>query len=263
MNQSKKLLMNALLIMVLLVGCATTQQDFYIDDEPSINYGLIEPQTPSVVLDVLAEYILEEEYIYTPVNDDDIQCEMVLLYTAFLESKYWAQVPSGQSDTLINVSARITDKHIFDFDGDDVLDLWFRAVLYGETEFVSPRWSASITGFATIVDGEVVLLLSGYTTGGSAGGNFVAFGYDQETSEDIIIHHHFAGGFGGIHNGSTIYSMKNGELTPLHWFSYTHFWAPHTYHGGDEEHIFIVNGEDVCYDVYTQTASRFVMFIDW
>jgi len=193
---------------------------------------------------------------------DEIQCKTELLYLAFLESSYWLQVPCfqccGELKPIFNFDDwRITDKSIFDFDGDGVLDLWFRAV-WGEEDFISPRWSSSITGFATIKNNEVVLLLSGYTTGGSIGGDFVAFGYDQETFEYVIILNGFAGGFGGNYSSTIIYSMQTGELARLYWIDYTYFWAAH--HAGEEEHIFRVSGEDVCYEVYAQIANRFTIF---
>jgi len=252
-----KIIISAMFIMVLIVlfvGCAAAQQDFYIQSEPnpSFLYDTIEPplKNPSSVL--------EEDYLH--ISSDGIQCKAELLYLAFLESDYWLRVRClqccGELEPILNCGRwRITDKNIFDFDGDGVLDLWFRAV-GGERDFISPRWSSSITGFATIKDDEVVLLLSGYTTGGSIGGDFVAFGYDQETLEYVIILNGFAGGFGGNSSSSRIYSMRNGELTKLYWISHIYFWASH--HNGEEKHIFRVNGEDVCYEVYAQIVNRFI-----
>ena len=153
-------------------------------------------------------------------------------------------------------NARITDRLIFDFDDDGVRDLWFRAVL-DERAFESPRWSNSITGFATIKDDEVVLLLSGYTSGGSIGGDFITFGYDQKTSEYVIVVNRFTGGFGGTHNGGSIYSMQNGELTRLYSFDYIFFWGNHLSGNEEDEHVFKVNGEDVCEEVYYALISRF------
>jgi len=254
----KAIIINAMLAMVLFVGCVATPQDFYIPTEPNPNflYDTIEPPPQNQF------FVLEEDYLHS--SGDEMRCETELLYLAFLESDYWLLVRCllccGEPVPILNSSHwRITDKNIFDFDDDGVLDLWFRAVR-GDEDFISPRWSSSITGFATIKDGEVVLLLSAYTTGGSIGGDFVTFGYDQETFEYVLVRSGFAGGFGGNYNSAIIYSMQNGELTRLYWFDHTHFWASH--HGGEEEHIFRVNGEDVCYEVYAQIANRFLKLID-
>ncbi|MCL2387693.1 MAG: TraB/GumN family protein [Defluviitaleaceae bacterium] len=211
------------------------------------------PQNQSSVLQSLA---LEGVHI----SSSDIQCEAELLYLAFLEAEDWLRVRCFQCcGELVPIhncgNWRITDKNIFDFDGDGVLDLWFRAV-WGEEDFISPRWSSSMTGFATIADGEVVLLSSGYTSGGSIGGDFVTFGYDQETSEYVLMLRGFMGGFGGNYNSANIYSMRNGELTRLYRIDNTFLGAAHN--DGEDEHIFRVNGEEVSYEVYTRIANRFL-----
>ena len=55
-----------------------------------------------------------------------------------------------------------------------------------------------VSGFYTIVKGEVVPLLQGHVTGGSMGGTHVAFVYNQETSEFFVALLGHAGGFGGF-----------------------------------------------------------------
>jgi len=251
-------IISTVLIMVLFAGCTTTQQDFYIQSEPNPNfsYDTIEPPPQN------QSSVLGEDYLH--ISSDEMQSKAELLYLAFLESDYWLRVRClqccGELEPILNCGRwRITDKNISDFDGDGVLDLWFRAV-WGEEDFISPRWSSSITGFATIKDDEVVLLLSGNTTGGSIGGDFVTFGYDQETLEYVIILSGFAGGFGGNSSSASIYSMQNGELIRLYWISHIYFWASH--HDGEEKHIFKVNGEDVCYEIYAQIVNRFLIFIN-
>ena len=229
--------------MVLFAGCTAAQQDFYIRNESDfVLRDILETQNPA----------FEGDYLHT----NDVQCEAELLYQTFLESDYWLRVRCFQCcGNLMQIpdcgNWRVTDKKIFDFDG--VPNLWFRAV-WSEEDFISPRWSGSITGFATVEAGEVVLLLSGYTSGGSIGGDFVAFGYYAETSEYVIVLRSFSGGFGGNYIGASIYSVRAGGLTRLHQIAYTYFWASH--HGGEGEHIFEVNGERVCYDVYAQIANR-------
>jgi len=270
--------------MVLLVGCATPQQGFYIQEETEFDilYDTIDiidppPQNPSLILEDsedLEDVVLEEAYTSSLADNiqyeenypiiEIIRCEIEELYLAFLqESSNWLRIACFQCcGELLPISytfgpVRITDRLIFDFDGDGVRDLWFRAVL-DEREFVSPRWSNSITGFATIKDDEVVLLLSGYTSGGSIGGDFITFGYDQKTSEYVIVVNRFTGGFGGNHNGGNIYSMQNGELTRLYSFDYIHFWANHLNGNEEDEHLFKVNDEEVCEEVYyTLIISRF------
>jgi len=209
-----------------------------------------------------SQVLLNENNPANDVENTYIQCDSELLYVAFLDSDYWLLMwcpqccgyflPISNGDNW-----RISDKRLFDFDNDGVIDLWFRAVS-GEEDFISPRWSSSITGFATIRDGEVFLLLNGFTTGGSIGGSFVTFGYDQENSEYVLVVSSFAGGFGGNYSGARIYSMQNGEVTRLYRIGYTHLWASH--HGGEESHIFTVDGENVCYDVYAQIADRFLKY---
>lgn len=178
------------------------------------------------------------------------------MYTAFLESGDWAVIPNMQAGGYLTINPdglfEITGTSILDFDGDGVLDLWFRA------ESVRRRCrftnSAVITGFATIVDGEVVQLLHGYITGGSIGGTFVTARFNTETSEHLIMRGYFSGGWGGRSSGANLYSMHNGELTLEYWFERRHYME--TIHEEAKE-LFWVNGEEVSEDDYNQFTSRF------
>ena len=261
MNRIKPTKIMLIIALILLVGCGA---DGSFDAEAPLQsvgnsciYGISEMPHGEPNIPLVSDYSDEKVLYDVHNNSTDMQCEATSLYLAFLESSDWVWVDChqccGRVQSTWRDDWRITDKTIFDFDGDGVPDLWFRAV-WGEDEFISPRWSNSITGFATIVDGEVVLLLSGYTTGGSIGGDFITSAYDQETSEYVIVVHSFVGGFGGIFNGSRFYSMQNGKLTRLYSICVTYYWATQ---GREEEYLFTVNGEDVSFEIYVSILYRF------
>ena len=178
------------------------------------------------------------------------------LYEAFLETDAWVYINCPQCCGLTNVSNNgwfeITAKRILDFDGDGILDLWFRA------EDTSGGREV-ITGFATIADGRVVLLLSGYISGGSIGGTFITSAYNQETSQHVIKLRGLIGGFGGRVHYAEFYSMENGELTLLYsiWHEYHRPWGH-----SEAEEIFKVNGEEVSEEVHNQIAGKFIDPVD-
>ena len=178
------------------------------------------------------------------------------LYEAFLESGNWVRIWCPQRGEMVssvnNGRYEITAKRIFDFDGNGTLDLWFRAEDTNSSIEV-------ITGFATIVDGQVMLLLSGYASGGSIGGTFVTSAYNQETSEHVITRRGLIGGFGGRVHYADFYSMENGELTLLYSIWHESHWPAG---GGEVEEIFKVNSEEVSDEVYNQIAGKFIAPID-
>ena len=206
--------------------------------------------------------IIDLSLIYQ--KTDDMAFEYGL-YLAYLESDEWAWMPDPFGERpyeMMNFIAYgskfvISATRILDFDGDGVLDLWFRAQ---DTDYSESFGGPTITGFCTIIDGKVVRLLHGYISGGSIGGNYVTSGYDQETSEHILVLRGFAGGFGGRASYAKCFSMENGELTELYEIWHTHYWADwEAEHGyGEDEEIFMVNGEEVSEEIFNKIASRFI-----
>ena len=190
----------------------------------------------------------------------DIEYEMPFeyaLYIAFLESSDWVWRMCQQCCGLSHFpndggAFEITAKRILDFNGDGTLDLWFRAEnISSVTRWPSNRTNA-ITVFATIVDGEVMVLLRGYFTGGSIGGSYVTSAYAQETSEHLVVLSGFAGGFGGLMTGARFYHVHEGELAKLYSIEYWYYFET------ELEERFIVNGEEVSAEVYNQISSRLI-----
>ena len=232
--------------------------------------NLIKNIMPIVILFSLvgctaSDEIIQEIDIHL-VSEDETPFEYAL-YTAFLESDDWVWVNCPQSGEFININNaghyEITGKKILDFDGDGVLDLWFMAESINRTnDFISVivrNGTEVISGFATIVDGEVVLLIKGYVTGGSIGGTFVSSAYNQRTSKHVIKYQGHAGGFGGRANWARYYSMQNGELTQLYSIWHEYYWATEQ---RQTEETFAVNGEDVSEEFFMQIARNFIAPVD-
>ena len=73
----------------------------------------------------------------------------------------------------------------------------------------------SYTGLYSIKNGTLNELVIGYECGGTAGGNYVSFFKDTETSRILIGDVNNAGGIMGSANSSDIYEYQNGEAKKI------------------------------------------------
>jgi len=73
----------------------------------------------------------------------------------------------------------------------------------------------SYSGFYSVKDEQLNILVSGYECGGSAGGDSICFWQDTQTLEIYIGTYYHRGGFGGYSNGGHAFRVENGDVIPV------------------------------------------------
>jgi hypothetical protein len=134
-----------------------------------------------------------------------------VIYEDFLNSTKWREVEdTTQWDEPFEVnSVEIESKKIFDLDGDGVPELWFVARTPGD------GGGEEVSSFCTIIENEVKVLLSGYRSGGTIGGDWIGICFDNGTSKHIVGLFGYTGGFGGIMSWAVYYSYEEGTLNRI------------------------------------------------
>jgi hypothetical protein len=188
-----------------------------------------------------------------PVSDG--VCEYVL-YDAYIASNEWAWVLDDHTDSIINyVDAYgefvITEKKIFDLDGDGTPELY---LLMTHPVHGGVRGNMEISVLCTIVDGQVVRLLYGYASGGTMGGTYVEFRYNTELSRNVAVRTWYIAS--GYHLGMDVYLMEDGGLV-----LYESLWAHGNHH--TEETVFEINSVVVSEEVYKGVMGKYVYVFDW
>lgn len=112
---------------------------------------------------------------------------------------------SWGSETIEN-NGYMKDYKLYDIDGSGKPILYFSAQPY-----ISMLFSLSDSGFYSIKDNQLNLLVTAHECGGSMGGDYVHLVYDKKTNQTMIGTTIHTGGFGGFADGLTIYSYKNKE----------------------------------------------------
>lgn len=138
------------------------------------------------------------------------------IYKDYIESEKWRtytyHTASGTDSTVTNNELILSNKDIFDFDGDGIPEL----LLYARNpKRYSPRGVETKSYLYTIVNGKPKIILSGYTCGGTLGGNTVCFAYDNLTSKYVVGLSSYTGGFGGDGHSYEWYKYDKGELTQI------------------------------------------------
>jgi hypothetical protein len=203
------------------------------------------------------------------------QTDYNTIYENFLKSKEWRKVKQGEEPFEID-SVEVESKKIFDFDSNGIPELWFIAKTSGEASMGKEE----ISGFCTITDNKVKILLSGYISGGTIGGDSVDIRFDKKTSEHVVGLTGYAGGFGGNMSWANYYSYKTGTLNQIIQFSQMsqideqyddkELQDPALYYiekenpfksSGAKSYITIykVNDKQITKEVYQKTVKRFIL----
>ena len=171
------------------------------------------------------------------------------LLADYVESGQWLSDYHEQSDGFYDSELEITASKIFDFDGDGISELWLEA--YEN----SVMWGWGITGFYTVLDGEVTTVLSGEVSGGSIGGDRVVTSYDALLERHVLGKIGTVGGFGGQNTYSFYYDYAEGALTELTSFEATVYWD-------EDEYECVVNENEASLEQYVAMESRFTEPVD-
>ena len=114
------------------------------------------------------------------------------LYYDFMETDEWKFANGeGSENGFIDDSFEYVDYILVDVDNNGVEELWV------ESSEWNPMFPHSVSGLYTIINGEVIRVISGYETGGSIGGNKLKLFYDTFTDSYVPTLQGHIGGFGG------------------------------------------------------------------
>lgn len=198
-------------------------------------------------------------------------------YNEFLNSNKWRKINLyNEGESEIN-SVEIVAQKIFDFDDNGIPELWFVAKTPGNKDSSKGE---EISGFCTIDNNKVKILLKGYISGGTIGGETINILYDKEMSQHVIALIGYSRGFNGNMAWGEYYSLNNGLFDKVAQISQIsqvgnqyediELQDPKLYYvekesplesSDDEKYITVykVNEKQVSIEEFNQIKSRFVL----
>ena len=192
------------------------------------------------------------------------------IYLECLESGAWRELLESEDTPLSYLEYYdISATTMFDLDGNGVFELLFEAYVEGG---VRPE---GVSGMFSIMDGEVITLLSAAESGGSIGGDRLLFHYDTKTNKDVVEHSAYAGGFGGYSSYGLFLDYSGGEFSMLMSYEvltmfndleetvkefaalYDNYYV--TREDGDisEVTVYLIDDQDVMEEDYAEAFDRF------
>ncbi len=141
---------------------------------------------------------------------DNNSKEYNIIYDKYINSNEWKKVKQENKTYDID-SVEIDFYKIYDFNNDGIPEFWYIA---RESDY-DVEGGIELSGFCTIVDNNVKVLLTGYRSGGTIGGDSIKMYFDEETSHHVIGLTGYASGFGGKTSWAEYYTLKDASLNQL------------------------------------------------
>ena len=179
---------------------------------------------------------------YSGIIDFNEYYRQTSIYWDYIKSNEWRSF-SREIGPRVEELDR-TQTIFYDFDGDGVLEMWFKA-----SNGKSSGWPETLSLFCTIKNGRVEQLLKSGECGGELGGDYVTLTYSEDDNKLRIGNFYHARGFGGVSGSLTSYDYSNSTLKKYLEYSGTSY--------NDQPSKNTINGKSVSEEEYRDFTQKY------